>query len=135
MRAVPTAVHACLLALALCWPAAGQDEAGKTGAARAALARLEKDEAGGKERMRALIGLAKAGRAAVPALAETLQKGSPRNRAFAAWVLGVLADPAARPALEKALGDPEHAVRSQALLALRMLGPLELTGRQRQALE
>src|SRR5262249_4132604 len=39
------------------------------------------------------------------------------------------------PALEKALEDPEQAVRSQAVLALRMLGPLKLTGRQRQLIE
>src|SRR5262249_53645035 len=99
------------------------------------LAGMEKAGPGGKERMGALVSLAKAGPAAVPALVETLHKGSPPNRAFAAQVLGILADPAARPALEKALEDPEHAVRSQAILALRMLGPLKLTDRQRQALQ
>jgi len=131
---------ASLLALSL--HADGQEKGGKDSAPAAAekaardmLARLEKGDPEWKERMRALVNLAKAGPAAVPALVETLQKGSPPNRAFAAQVLGILADPAARPALERALGDPEHAVRSQAVLALRMLGPLKLTGRQRQLLE
>jgi len=144
MRAVRPGVSACLLALTLTGPVAanGQEKAGKNSATAAAekaardtLARLEEGDPEWKERMRALVSLAKAGPAAVPALAETLRKGSPPNRAFAAQVLGILADPAARPALEKALEDPEHAVRSQALLALRMLGPLKLTGRQRQLLE
>jgi len=135
MRAVRAGVRACLLALTLIWPVAatGQEKAEK--AARDRLARLEEGDPGWKERMRALVSLAKAGPAAVPALVEMLQKGSPPNRAFAAQVLGILADPPARLALEKALEDPEQAVRSQAVLALRMLGPLKLTGRQRQLLE
>ena len=125
----------CLASL-LAPPAGAAGEGPAAGkAARDTLARLEKGNPGGDERMRALVSLAKAGPAAVPALVETLRKGSPPNRAFAAWVLGVLADPAARPALEKALGDPEQEVRSQAVLALRMLGPLKLTDRQRRLLE
>jgi HEAT repeat protein len=123
------------LAALLARPPSAPAQEGGARKVRDTLARLEKGEPGGNERMRALVSLAKAGRAAVPALVETLEKGSPPNRAFAAWVLGVLADPAARPALEKALGDPEQEVRSQAVLALRMLGPLKLTDRQRRLLE
>jgi HEAT repeat protein len=142
MRVVPT-VAGCLLALTLAGPlaAAGPGQAVKKAAppsaqqkvARDTLAGLE-NEAGWQERMRALVSLTKAGPDAVGPLVETLRKGSPRNRTFAAWVLGILADPAARLALENALDDPEQAVRSQAILALRMLGPLKLTDRQRQGL-
>jgi len=103
-------------------------------AARETLARLEKAP-GWQERMRAFVSLTKAGPDAIGPLVEALHKGSPPNRAFAARVLGILASPAARPALEKALGDPDHTVRSQAILALRMLGPLKLTDQQRQALQ
>lgn len=103
--------------------------------ARDVLARLAKPDAAWQDRMRALVSLTKAGPDAVEALGETLQKGPPPNRTFAAWVLGILADPAARPALEKALDDPEQFVRSQAIVALRMLGPLKLTDRQLQALK
>jgi HEAT repeat protein len=135
MRVVAILVGGCLLALASNspLPAAAPPAAGGK-AARDVLARLEKG-AGAKERMRALVALVKAGPDAVGPLVETLQKGSAENRTFAAWVLGILADPAARPALEKALDDPEQPVRSQAVVALRMLGPLKLTDRQRQALE
>src|SRR5215471_1792321 len=119
MRAVRAGVSACLLVLALTGLVAanGQEKAGKNSATAAAekaardtLARLEDGDPGWKERMRALVSLAKAGPAAVPALVEMLQKGSPANRAFAAQVLGILADPPARLALEKALEDPEQAV-------------------------
>src|SRR5262245_27756548 len=143
MRVVPT-VGGCLLALTLTAPfaATGQGQAAKEGAsppvatkvARYTLARLEKGDSW-KERMRALVSLAKAGPDAVGPLAETLQKGSPGNRTFAAWIRGIPTDPAARPALEKALDAPEQAVRSQAILALRMLGPLKLNDRQRQGLQ
>src|SRR5262245_3017533 len=131
MRALPAGVRACLilLPLLLTGPAAAESSARDT------LAGLEKDTAGPKERMRALVSLVKTGGDAVPALVEALQKASAPNRAFAAYVLGIIADPSARPALEKALGDPEQEVRSQALLALRMLGPLKLTDQQRQALQ
>jgi HEAT repeat protein len=141
----PTSLGGCLLPLMLTGlsAAAGQEPAAKKlappsakeKAARDTLARLAKVDAGWKERMRAFVSLVKAGEGAVGPLVETLRTGSPENRAFAAGVLGVLADPAARPALEKALDDPEQAVRSQAILALRMLGPLKLTDRQRQALQ
>jgi HEAT repeat protein len=135
------AVCGCLLVLiSTGLPASGQESSAKKAssaeekAARDTLAQLEK-ESGWKERMRALVSLTKAGRNAVGPLVETLQKGSPRNRTFAAWVLGILADPTARPALEKALADPEQAVRSQSVIALRMLGPLKLTDGQRKGLE
>src|SRR5262245_47923166 len=99
MRIVPT-VGCCLLALTLASPfaAAGPVRAVtkaappsvREKAARDTLARLE-GEAGWKERIRALVSLSRAGPDAVGPLVETLQKGSPRNRTFAAHVLGILA--------------------------------------------
>src|SRR5262245_16042439 len=98
MRAVAVSLVGCLLALASDSPLpAAAPPASAEKAARDVLVRLEKD-AGAKERMRALVSLVKAGPDAVGPLVETLRKGSAENRTFAAWVLGILADSAARPA-------------------------------------
>jgi HEAT repeat protein len=112
-------------------PLRADDEAGSTAAAekaaRAALARFEKRNAGWKERMEALVGLARIGPAAVPVLVEALKGGQPATREFAAQALVLFADAKTRPALERALADPKPGVRLYAIQALSMLGPLPRT--------
>lgn len=102
---------------------------------RETLARFDKGDPGWKVRMESLVGLVRAGPAAVPVLVDALKGGSPSVREFAAQVLAVLADPATRPALVGALEDREPGVRVHAVKALTMFGGLELTDRQRQVLE
>src|SRR4029077_9909747 len=67
------------------------------------------------------------GPATVPMLVEALQKGSPSTREFAAQALALFAEPDARPALERAVADPDARVRIYAIQALSMLGPLAST--------
>jgi HEAT repeat protein len=58
-----------------------------------------------------------------------LQKGQPATRELAAQALVLLADESTRPALEKALDDPNSGVRVSAIHALSMLGPVPPTER------
>jgi HEAT repeat protein len=107
------------------------DEAGLTDAAekaaRADLAKFEKNSADWKARMEALVGLARIGPAAVPVLVEALKGDQPATREFAAQALVLFADAKTRPALERALPDPKPGVRLYAIQALSMLGPLPRT--------
>jgi len=75
--------------------------------------------------MKALVGLARAGPAAVPVLVDALKKGSTSTRELAAQALVFCADPRARQALEAALDDPEISVRLYACSALSMFGRLK----------
>ena len=93
--------------------------------AREVLAAFDRDDPGWKARMRALVRIARLGPDAVPPLVESLGKGSPTRREFAAQALGMFTDPRAKPALEKALKDPKETVRDYAVQALRLMGPLE----------
>jgi hypothetical protein len=85
------------------------------------------DDTGWKARMTAFQKLAVAGEKAIPALTEALAKGEPETRIFAAQALGLMADPAAKSALEAALKDKTPAVRLYALDALSMFGKLKPT--------
>jgi hypothetical protein len=92
---------------------------------REALARFARGDPGWQVRMKALVGLARAGPAAVPVVIAALKKGSPSTRELAAQALVFCADPRARPALEAALDDPEISVRLYACSALSMFGQLK----------
>jgi hypothetical protein len=94
-------------------------------AAREVLARFARGDHGWQGRMKALVGLARAGPAAVPVLVDALKKGSPSTRELAAQALVFCADPRARQALEAALDDPEISVRLYACSALSMFGRLK----------
>lgn len=85
------------------------------------------DDAGWKAQMAAFQKLAAMGEKAVPALTDALAKGEPETRVFAAQALGLMADPAAKPALETALKDKTAGVRLYALDALSMFGKLAPT--------
>jgi hypothetical protein len=100
-------------------------------AARDVLAKFEKGDPGWQVRMASLVNLVRAGPTAVPVLVETLQNGSPGAREFAAQALVFIADPRARPALEKAVSDQEKHVRIYAINALSMFGRLEATEQYR----
>jgi hypothetical protein len=109
-------------------------------AAREALARFEKSakarqtntRTGKMLRMECLVGLAKAGPAAVPVLLDALKTESPDVRALAAEALGFLGDASATPALAQAVEDKEWIVRVHAIRSLGRLGQLEATPRNRQ---
>jgi hypothetical protein len=117
-------------------------QAGKPKAAWEALAKFEKDwkappdgKPGDKSwqvRMACLVKLARAGPDAVPVLVGALKAGSPKVRGLAAQALGFLADPASRPALERALDDKEWRVQLLAVKALGRLGRLKETPRYRK---
>jgi hypothetical protein len=85
------------------------------------------DDAGWKARMTAFQKLAEAGEKGISALNDALAKGEPETRIFAAQALGLMADPAAKPALEAAMKDKTPAVRLYALDALSMFGKLTPT--------
>jgi HEAT repeats len=104
-------------------------------AARDNLAKFDKGDPGWKVRMEALVSLVRAGPDAFPVVVEALHKGSPSTRAFAAQALVFIADPGARPALEKAVSDEDKLVRIYAINALSMFGRLEPSERYRQARE
>ncbi len=101
----------------------------------ATLTRLEEGEMSWQDRTRALVDLARGGPDVVRPLGAALGHDSPRVRGFAAHALALLATPDARPALASALADPEQAVRINAVRALSLLGRLELSEQQREALE
>jgi HEAT repeat protein len=63
-------------------------------------------------------GMLRLGSAAVPALTSILQSDSPQARRNAATLLGYIADLKAAPALQKATGDPDPDVQSEARWAL-----------------
>jgi HEAT repeat protein len=92
--------------------------------ARDALVKFEKSNRDWKARVEALVGLAKIGPPAVPALVGALQHKEPVMREFAAQALVFVGDASARPALERALADSTTGVRIYAIQALSMLGPL-----------
>jgi hypothetical protein len=94
-------------------------------AAREAVAHFAKGDPGWQVRLKALVGLARAGQPAVGVLLDALKNGSPSTRDFAAQALVFCADPRARPALEAALDDPEIGVRLYACTALSMFGRLK----------
>src|SRR5262245_35757773 len=113
---------------------AGQPEKPEAGAAagqvaRDVLAKFDKGDPGWKPRLEGLIRLVKAGPGVTPVLTEALEAASPSTREFAAQALVLFADPKSRPALERALDDPEAGVRLCAILALRMPGRLPRTER------
>jgi len=110
-------------------------EHGKPGAEKAArdvLAKFDKGDPGWHVRMAALVNLVRAGTDAVPVLLEALQNGPPSTREFAAQVLVFMADPRARPALDKAITDEVRWVRIYASNALSMFGRLEPTEQYRR---
>jgi HEAT repeat protein len=86
-------------------------------------------------RMEALENLVKAGSAAAPILIDALNNGPPATRDFAAQALAVFADPVARPALLRALDDPDNGTRIYAIRGLSTLGRLGPTSRIKQILE
>jgi HEAT repeat protein len=118
-----------LLLLTVPLDAVGGDDLAAETVARDLLARFDKGNPGWKVRMAALVELAKQGPAVVPVLTESLKKGSPWVREFAAQALVLFAEPGLRPALEQALDDPKSGVRIYAIQALSMLGRLEATER------
>jgi hypothetical protein len=151
-RAPPWTLPALPLALVLAVPLSAADKkssgteersaAPKAGEAvpaqqsvREVLARFDKGDPGWKVRMQALVTLARSGPDAVPVLVEALEHGTPSAREFAAQVLAVAADPGTRPALERALSDPEPGVRIYAIKALSLSGRLVLTEPQGQRLK
>jgi HEAT repeat protein len=95
--------------------------------ARETLGKFEKGDPGWKVRVESLVRLIKAGPPAIPVLVDALKNGSRSIREFAAQVLAVAADPSTRPALVRALEDPEPVVRIYALKGLSLLGPLDPT--------
>jgi HEAT repeat protein len=94
-------------------------------ATKEVLARFDQGDRGWRIRMESLVRLAKAGPATVPALVEGLKSNSPATREFSAQALAMFNDPRARPALKRAVDDPNSTVRIYAHRALRMMGPLE----------
>lgn len=88
-----------------------------------------------KAQMEVLVRLAKAGPEAIPVLTDALKNGPPDTRRVAAQALGIVGDAGARPALRRALNDPEPGVRLQAVKALSQLERAELTGPYRRILE
>src|SRR5262245_26050838 len=88
-----------------------------------------------KVRMEALVTLVRAGSAAIPILIDALNNGPPEMRDFTAQALAVFADPATRPALLRALDDPDKGTRIYAIRGLSMLGRLEPTSRIKQILD
>jgi HEAT repeat protein len=94
---------------------------------RAILAKFDKGNPGWKVRMEALVSLAKIGPSAGSILVEGLKHKTPEAREFAAQALVLMADSAAKPALEQALADPKPGVRLYAIQALSMFGPLPRT--------
>jgi hypothetical protein len=80
-----------------------------------------------KVRMECLVRLVRAGPPAVPLLVSALKVGPAHHRAFAAQVLGFLADPSARPALAQAAKEKNEIVRVFATIALERLDRLEAT--------
>jgi hypothetical protein len=127
-------VPACLVVL-LCGSIAafGQEPKKRVSAAeqaaRAIVAKFDKDYPDWKVRMAGLVELAKQGPGVVPVLVETLRKGSPTARDFAAQALSLFAEPVMRDALDQAVGAAEPGVRMFAIHALSMLGPLPATER------
>lgn len=93
------------------------------------------DDSGWRARLEAFRDLVRLGDKAVPVLTEALGKGEPETRTFAAQALTFLADPAARPALEKAVEDSHPAVRLYAIDALSMFGRLKESEQYRQIRE
>ncbi len=72
--------------------------------------------------------LVRLGPVAVPFLARTLLEGTPSAQRESALVLGRIGDPAAAPALRKALGLPDGKARARALDALRLIGDRDAVG-------
>lgn len=131
-------------------PAAGAREGGPKEPSRTAaeaLALFEKewkpqrgymrplDDAGWKARLEAFRDLVRRRNMAVPVLTDALAKREPDTRMFAAQALTFLADPTARPQLEKALKDSHPAVRLYAIDALSMFGRFNDTEQYRQLRE
>jgi HEAT repeat protein len=118
--------YALMVAVTLLgWPTQAGMASAQEASARDILARFNGDDPGWRVRVESLVGVAKIGPAALPALVDALGAGSPRTREFAAQALAMFNDARARPALEKAAHDPKSTVRIYAILALRMLGALE----------
>lgn len=105
-----------------------------TQTARAVLAMFDKGDPGWKVRMEGLVRLAKAGPGVTPALAEGLKSDFTLTREFAAQALVLFPDVKAKPALEKAVEDPQPGVRIFAIQALSMFGPLPRTERHEKIL-
>jgi hypothetical protein len=93
------------------------------------------DDSGWRTRLEAFRDLVRLGDKAVPVLTEALAKGEPETRTFAAQALTFLADPATRPALDKAVEDSHPAVRLYAIDALSMFGRLKESEQYRQLRE
>ncbi len=87
------------------------------------LAELENGQVDWKVRIRSLVGMAKASSESVPMLVDAIQDGTPAQREFAAQALGMILDPATRPALQRALKDGHRGVRGFVQRALRTMGP------------
>jgi hypothetical protein len=83
------------------------------------------DDTGWRARLEALRDLVRPADKAMPVLTGALGKGEPETRTFAAQALTFLADPATRPALDKAVKDSHPAVRLYAIDALSMFGRLK----------
>ena len=93
------------------------------GSTAAVLAKLENAGVDWKTRLRSLVEAAQASSDSVPMLIEAIERGVPAQREFAAQALGLILDPATRPALQKAAEDEQRSVRSFAERALRAVGP------------
>ncbi len=105
-------------------------ELGKPEAAPALIRALGSGGETAKEAARALVRL---GRAVVPAVLEALETAPDRARGYLVRVLGDLRDPAAVPALVRALEDP--AVRADAAWALGRAGVPAAAGALRPFLD
>lgn len=93
------------------------------------------DDEGWKARLVAFQDLVRAGEQAVPALIKVLNEGEDEARTFAAQAFTLLADPVARPSLEKALDDSYPPVRLYSIDALSMFGRLDGTSRYQKILQ
>jgi hypothetical protein len=83
------------------------------------------EDQGWKARHAALQALCRLGPQAAAELERVLQDGDAEARVLAAQAFVYLAEASTRPALERALADPEAAVRLYAVDALSMFGRLE----------
>jgi HEAT repeat protein len=138
MRLIHRWLLTMFVTLALVLPSLGQESKNVSAAERAArdvLGKFDKAQPDWKERMSALVNLAKHGPATVPVLVEALKNGSPPARELAAQALVPFAEPGIRTALEHAVGDPEAGVRIYAIHGLSMLGPLPPTEQYRTMLD
>jgi hypothetical protein len=85
------------------------------------------DDEGWRERMSALVAIARAGEKSVAPLAEALKSGAAPERIFAAQALGYVPGASARDALMHAAeNDESAAVRLYAIDALGMIGASDL---------